>query len=152
MKQQKFDKVYNKLINEINEDIKLSQQRIINEGYFKDLFGGALAGGISTALITAAQGAMACLVPNIVAGLMIGLPAGAIAGSVVWLIHLIQDKIAKSEDEALINRLIERIKNKSFNIKDNEDLERLKAKYEQDIKDLAEKKNTETNVDPSKEI
>jgi hypothetical protein len=97
-------------------------------------------------LTLAAKGAAACVAGNLAAGLTIGFPLGAVAGAAVWLVHLIQDKIAKKEDEEQINKLLKKINDKSFDIDDNEELETLKTKYKNDIDDLA-KGNVETDVD-----
>ena len=90
-----------------------------------------------TGLTLAAKGAAACMAGNLAAGLTIGFPIGALAGAAVWLVHLIQDKIAENEDEKTINNLLKKINNKSFDINDNEVLDELKEKYKNDIEELA---------------
>lgn len=146
MKTSKFNKIYNNVMAEANEFNSKSIENIISEGFIKDLFTGALVGGTGYGLKLAAQGAATCMVGNLTAGLMIGFPIGAVAGAAVWLVHLIQDKIAKKEDEEQINKLLKKINDKSFNIDDNEELETLKAKYKNDIDDLAKGK-VATDVD-----
>lgn len=146
MKHSKFDKIYNKVISESKNTDNIEIENIISEGFIKDLLTGGLVGGAGMGLTLAAKGAAACVAGNLAAGLTIGFPLGAVAGAAVWLVHLIQDKIAKKEDEEQINKLLKKINDKSFDIDDNEELETLKAKYKNDIDDLA-KGNVKTDVD-----
>lgn len=71
---------------------------------------------------------------------------GALVGTTIWLAHLIQDKIAENEDEELINRLIKKIQEKTFDLKDNEELETLKSKYQDDIENIAQGNIEQNNV------
>lgn len=70
----KFDIMYKQIVQETNKSININNQQIINEGFLQDVLTGSLAGGITTALITAAQGAVGAIATNALAGLMIRNP------------------------------------------------------------------------------
>ena len=121
----KFNKLYYKIINEqIETDI-------INEGFIGDVGSGAAAGATAGAALGAVGGTAVGLPAPMAAGagMMIGLPVGALIGTTIWLKNLIADKICKKEDEKKIDELIKKIDDRSFSLKDNEELEKIGKKY-----------------------
>ncbi len=117
-----FDKTYEKIMRSTN---------LINEDFVGDVFSGASTGGAAGATLGAIGGTAVGLPAPMAAGagMVIGIPIGAIAGTGIWLKNLIEKHFCKKEDESKINELIRKLDDKSFSIKDNEELNKIFEKY-----------------------
>lgn len=129
----KFDKRYAELIAEC-----ISSKKIIKEGFISDVINGSVKGGAIGAGLGAvfgAAGGPGAAAAMLGAGGVIGVPLGAIAGAGKWFKDKLGEKFFAQSDEDKVKKLIEKIDNKEFTIKDAEELDEIVQKYKSEIKE-----------------
>ena len=125
MRQSRFDRTYNLIMESLASDVVGGAKT------------GALVGTIGGSTVGAVGGGVFGAVAGGAAGAVLGLPIGMISGAAKWLANKDAEKVEEETDRTLVQTIIDKINNKQATQEDANKLKELENKYHFEALDKA---------------